>query len=141
MPNPTHCSGLPDADLRRQPVLSLALAACVLFLSPVALAQGTPESVPVKPNWMTDGARFWYAAGARGERRVMVVDPRDDAVAPLFDVGALRGAYEELQGKKAPREGLPFTTFRLVDGDRAARFRIKAREYEWVFAEGTSTLR
>ncbi len=92
------------------------------------------EGRPVRPNWMADGASFWFMTGDLDDRIAHVVDPRTNTIRPLFHVPALRDAYREVAGRKAPRKGLPFTSFEFVDDtERVARFRIGARTYDWTF--------
>ena len=118
-------------------IASAASMLVAMLASPADGRQRAPESRPVQPNWMADGNRFWYSTGSSRDRDFLVVDPRTNTLAPLFDVARVREAYQELSGKTLSRDGLPFSSFRFVDDERRARFRVGLREYEWTFSDGT----
>lgn len=112
----------------------LPLVALVALLAGISTAaQRPPEDHPVRPTWMADGDRFWFASGPSNAREFLVVDPAENSLEPLFELAALREAYEESSGKSIRGSGLPFRSFELLDGDRAARFRVGTREFEWTF--------
>ncbi len=86
----------------------------------------------VTPIWLPDGNRFVYASASAGKPGFIEVDPATGSSRPFFDDARLRSALA-LAGQAAP-EGLPFQTFTVVDGGRAARFQIQGRWFDLTLA-------
>ena len=79
----------------------------------------------VEPHWMADGTSFWYAEEIVTDSVVIyVVDPKRRSKEVLFDVARLRSALRAALGQEPPARGVPFTTFEVQDGGKAARFSV-----------------
>src|SRR4029077_17280955 len=74
----------------------------------------------VTPNWLPDGAGFWYAEGSPNERRILKFDAATQTVSALFDVPRLRSLLQEQLGHEPAGTGVPFGTFVFVSPDRVS---------------------
>lgn len=94
------------------------------FVEPEGLAVGGW----VTPNWMLDGASFWYAERAPEDTVILRVDGQTGEATPLFDVARTRAALTALLGRDLPYRGLPFDAIVELGGDRY-RFGFEGRQY------------
>ena len=94
------------------------------FMDPVGLVVGGN----ITPNWMLDGASFWYANGAPHDIVILRVDGETGEVAPLFDVARTRKAFASLLGRDPPDMGLPFKSVVELGEDRY-QFSFKGNDY------------
>lgn len=110
---------------RECPLAAFAALCALLALSPPAVAQGkqadyeralslrrTSEGkvlrANIRPNWLPDGARFWYRVdGLEGRRDFILVDPRKSAKSPAFDPVRLAAALSKITGKPVAADKLP----------------------------------
>ncbi len=83
----------------------------------------------IQPHWLADGSSFWYAEGAPANTVIYKVDPRASIKKPLFDTARLRQALTPLLGHEPPYQGLPFSDFSFVDGEKAVRFTVEDKEF------------
>ncbi|MFC4311921.1 prolyl oligopeptidase family serine peptidase [Steroidobacter flavus] len=94
------------------------------FMDPVGLVVGGR----VVPNWLSDGASFWYAQGGPSDTVILRVDGATGHVAPLFDVHRTRQALGALLRRDLPNRGLPFETVADLGEDRY-RFSFDGADY------------
>ncbi|MFQ5816944.1 MAG: hypothetical protein ACE5H2_03175 [Terriglobia bacterium] len=83
----------------------------------------------LQPHWLADGSSFWYAEGAPANTVIWKVDPRANTKTPLFDTARLRQALTPLLGQEPPYQGLPFSDFSFVDGEKAVKFTVENKEF------------
>ena len=84
----------------------------------------------VQPQWMKDGARFWYRNKIRQGAEFVLVDPVRGARDLLFDNARLAAAISTAADTSIDPLKLPFRTFRFAkDGDdeRTIEFRFGKR--------------
>ncbi len=81
------------------------------------------------PNWLPDGASFWYAKGDPNERQLMKLDPATGAESPMFDNARLRAALSEQLGHEPVGGGIPFEQFRFIGPGRVS-FSLEGTTYE-----------
>ncbi|MFI6541219.1 DPP IV N-terminal domain-containing protein [Nonomuraea sp. NPDC050547] len=62
----------------------------------------------VVPNWLGDGARFWYRSSTATRRQFLVVDPEAGTRRPAFDHERLAKALETASGHEVSAAKLPF---------------------------------
>src|SRR5882672_7591013 len=79
----------------------------------------------VAPQWLADGARFWYVDRWPDSIAIMRADPRARRIEPLFDLPRLRQAVKATLGREPKGRGVPFDSLRLTDGERAAEFVVE----------------
>jgi dipeptidyl aminopeptidase/acylaminoacyl peptidase len=82
----------------------------------------------IQPNWLADGASFWYAEGGPANTVIHRVDARTGARAPIFDLQRTRQAVAGRLGYEPPHRGLPFDRFTLMERERVAQFTVDGRE-------------
>jgi dipeptidyl aminopeptidase/acylaminoacyl peptidase len=87
------------------------------------------EGGSVTPGWFKDGNTFWFAEGGPDATVIWKIDPVAGSREPLFDTERIRAALTERLGHAPPYGGLPFTTFTLVEDEKAARFGVEGREF------------
>ncbi|MCC7055015.1 MAG: DPP IV N-terminal domain-containing protein [Gemmatimonadaceae bacterium] len=84
----------------------------------------------VQPQWLKDGARFWYRNKVRQGAEFVLVDPVRGARELLFDNAKLAAAISVAADTAIDPTKLPFRTFRFAkDGDdeRTIEFRFGKR--------------
>ncbi len=116
----------PDDRYNLRPVIGDAarLSRFYRFMDPTGLVVGGR----VAPNWLLDGASFWYADGAPENTAILRVDGASGRQAPLLDVGRTRAALAALLGRDPPYKGLPFDSIVELGGDRY-RFTFEGTDY------------
>ncbi|MBI2820254.1 MAG: DPP IV N-terminal domain-containing protein, partial [Acidobacteria bacterium] len=92
----------------------------------------------ITPHWMADGSSFWYAEGAPANTVVYKVDPAANTKTPLFDTASLRRALTEVLGHQPPYQGLLFSDFTFLDGEKAVKFTVEEKEF--ILALDTYTI-
>lgn len=83
----------------------------------------------VEPHWMADGGSFWYAEGPSYSRVIYKVDPRKNLKTPFFDLERLLRSLSLAVGRKLSLQGIPFSTFSFLDGEKAVRFTFEKQDY------------
>ena len=83
----------------------------------------------IEPHWMADGSSFWYAEGTPANTVIWKVDPKANTKELLFDTPRLRRAVAEALGSEPEGNGVPFSEFEFLGGEKAARFRLGRREF------------
>jgi dipeptidyl-peptidase 4 len=73
----------------------------------------------VTPQWIGDGARFWYAVETDRGREFVLADPERGTRAPAFDHERLAAALAAASGNAVEPYGLSFSSIELVE-DRVA---------------------
>ncbi len=91
----------------------------------------------ITPNWMLDGASFWYADGSPGNTVILRVDGASGEVAPLLDAARTRAALAGLVGHDMPYKGLPFDTVVELGNGRYG-FTFEGTDY--VLSSGDYTI-
>ncbi|HJT79167.1 MAG TPA: DPP IV N-terminal domain-containing protein [Gemmataceae bacterium] len=94
---------------------------------------------PVRPHWLADGNRFWYAAGAPEHTTIYLVDPKAGTRQAMFDVAKVRKALAVALGREPAHAGLPFARFTFAAGETKVRFTAEGKHWELDRAEGTLT--
>ncbi len=82
----------------------------------------------VVPNWMADGARFWYVDGDPDSLIVWKINPAKQRRTELFDIPRLRNKLAELLEENLPGRGVPFRTFSFEENEQSVRFHVNDRE-------------
>ncbi|WP_345498787.1 S9 family peptidase [Nocardia callitridis] len=101
-------------------------------------AQRVPGSA-VNPQWLTDGARFWYQAGTR----FVLVDPSAGTRRDAFDHERLAATLSRASGHAVDADDLPITSleFEIDEARRyaqdAVRFSAFEKRWEWSESAGT----
>src|SRR2546430_16670354 len=67
----------------------------------------------VRPQWLLDGARFWYRNNTAAGAELVLVDPVRNTRAPLFENRRLAAAQSIPNGNSYDPSRLPFPTFTL----------------------------
>ncbi|MEV7618400.1 DPP IV N-terminal domain-containing protein [Streptomyces sp. NPDC089799] len=62
----------------------------------------------VKPRWLEDGSRFWYAVATAEGKRFVLADPATGSRTPAFDHERLAAALAEASGQEVDAAALPF---------------------------------
>ncbi len=93
----------------------------------------------VRPNWMADSAGFWFADSTPVRTVILRVDPDRNRIEPVVDVSRARAAMAAATGNPLPHQGLPFSTFSFVDGEKGLRFSFEGRD--WVLDREQYTVR
>jgi dipeptidyl-peptidase-4 len=62
----------------------------------------------VRPQWIDDGARFWYGVNTGAGKRFVLVDPMAGTREPAFDHARLAAALATAAGQPVDPEALPF---------------------------------
>ncbi|MGW7416688.1 DPP IV N-terminal domain-containing protein [Streptomyces sp. NPDC054863] len=68
----------------------------------------------VRPQWIDQGARFWYAVSNGAGKRFVLVDPAAGTREPAFDHTRVAAALAAASGQQADPEALPFTGIQLA---------------------------
>jgi dipeptidyl-peptidase-4 len=93
-------------------------------------ARKVPGSA-LQPQWLADGARFWYQVGTRW----VLVDPADGSRRDAFDHDRLAVSLSEASGHAATGADLPVAGLEIRD-DGSARFSAFERRWEWSDDDG-----
>ncbi|MEO6331561.1 MAG: DPP IV N-terminal domain-containing protein [Gemmatimonadaceae bacterium] len=83
----------------------------------------------IQPHWMADGSSFWFAEGEPINTVIWKIDPNSSTRTRLFDTARLRSALTRVLGHEPAQEGLPFTDFEFLAGDRAVRFSVENADF------------
>jgi dipeptidyl aminopeptidase/acylaminoacyl peptidase len=81
----------------------------------------------VRPRWMADGSRFWYAEGEPANAAIHVIDPVANTKEPLFDTERLRRALAAVLGHEPAHRGLPFAEFSFGEAEQSVTFTVEDR--------------
>ena len=84
----------------------------------------------LKPQWLSDGRRFWYQVGPR----YVVVDPADGSRRDAFDAARLASALSVESGHAVNAADLPIAAVEIRDDD-TVRFSAFGTHWEW--SDGT----
>jgi len=68
----------------------------------------------IRPQWIDDEARFWYAVSSGGGKRFVLVDPAGGAREPAFDHARLAASLAAASGQQVDPEALPFPAIELA---------------------------
>jgi len=88
--------------------------------------QGLAVDVPEQVQWIRNTSRFWYRKSVPGGSSFVLVDADAQTRTPAFDHARLADSLSATMGTKYTAVTLPFTTFSLVDDDRAIEFTVGA---------------
>ncbi|HEY9369686.1 S9 family peptidase [Streptomyces sp.] len=69
----------------------------------------------VRPQWIDQGTRFWYAVSNGAGKRFALVDPAAGSREPAFDHARLAAALADACGQQVDPEALPFAGIELTD--------------------------
>jgi dipeptidyl aminopeptidase/acylaminoacyl peptidase len=83
----------------------------------------------VNPNWLADGARFWYRNSTGSGHEFTLVDPVRNTKAPVFDHARLAAAMSMAADTAFEPHKLPFQTFEFKDGERSIEFTARRRRF------------
>ena len=83
----------------------------------------------LRPVWMADGTRFWFAGGSRDSTVIYAVDPVRNAKRAVFDVARLRKKFTQLLGHEPANKGVPFTRFEFVPGTDSISFQVEGKKF------------
>jgi dipeptidyl aminopeptidase/acylaminoacyl peptidase len=83
----------------------------------------------VNPVFLKDGNRFWYRNKTGSGSEFTLVDPVRATKGPLFDHARLAAAMSLANDTSYVGYKLPFTTFDLVNGDRAIEFNSSRKRF------------
>lgn len=86
----------------------------------------------VRPQWLSDGTRFWYQTGTR----YVVVDPANKSREDAFDHNRLAAALSVASGHAVTGDDLPLTAVDISD-DGTVRFSAFDARWEWSDSTGT----
>ncbi len=92
-------------------------------------ARRVPGST-VKPDWLSEGKRFWYRVGSR----FVVVDPAEGSRRDAFDHDRLAAALSVASGQSVTAADLPITAVEFEDPMRFSAF---GSRWEWSETAGT----
>lgn len=109
----------------------------------LSLAQRTENKVfrsRVRPQWLPDGARFWYRIDTGpGSHEFVLVDAGSGLRQPLFDhVAAARAATAALGTNTVP-QALPFDRAELTPDAASLAFRAAGKRWRLRIADATIT--
>ncbi|MFN8965767.1 MAG: DPP IV N-terminal domain-containing protein [Gemmatimonas sp.] len=89
---------------------------------------GLIDDMRLVPQWLPDGASFWYTQGSPQDREILRVDVATGQASPMFDGPRLRAALTAaLRGEPAGR-GVPFARFAMVGPD-LVQFELEGRRW------------
>lgn len=88
----------------------------------------------VIPNWLPDGNRFWYRNRLAAGAEFVLVDPVRNTRRLVFDNARLAAAMSLASDTSYDPVKLPFTTIRLVDGERAIEFTASDKLFRCMLA-------
>ena len=74
------------------------------------------HAAKVVPQWIDDGATFWYRVDGPDGHRFVLVDPAAESREPAFDHERLAKALEAASGSPVAAAALPFRAIDLKDG-------------------------
>ena len=93
----------------------------------------------INAHWMADGSSFWYAEGGPANTVIWKVDSEANTKAHLFDTARVRRALTGELGHEPPYQGLPFTDFSFLDGEKAVQFTVDDKQFVLQLATYTIT--
>ena len=92
--------------------------------------------VRVRPRWLPDGDRFWYAiVVAQGRHRFYLVDARSGERTDAFDHKQLATALTETTGETVHAGRLPFRSIEFSEEGGAILFNAGTRRWRWHLDE------
>ncbi|MET0392828.1 MAG: DPP IV N-terminal domain-containing protein, partial [Chitinophagaceae bacterium] len=94
------------------------------------------SGVYVRPVWLPDGNRFWFAGGSTDSTVIYEVDPHRNTQKEVFDTKRLRAALRQALAQEPAGKGIPFTDFEfakdahsIVFKAAGEKFLLKLRDY------------
>ncbi|CAN5684371.1 DPP IV N-terminal domain-containing protein [soil metagenome] len=84
----------------------------------------------IKPQWLSEGRRFWYQVGSR----YIVVDPLDGTRRDAFDHTRLAAALSVASGHAVNAADLPISAVEIED---PVKFGAFGSRWEWSDSDGT----
>ncbi|MDT7548047.1 MAG: hypothetical protein QOE84_441, partial [Actinomycetota bacterium] len=91
------------------------------------------------PTWRSDGRGFCVLDGAPEQATILDFDAETGTSRPLLDVDAVRKSLAGAIGAPLPWSGLPFMSFRLLDGDSRVEFEYADRWFSVAVASSEVT--
>ena len=141
------------APLALTPILATPALAGVEVAAPAAMSPSVyaraeavlPQHVDelifglsVRPQWIGDGAEFWFERRTADGRDYVLVDPTSGRTRPLFDHDALTAALAAASGKPLARKDLQLKGLKLDAKTRRLEFSHDGRN--WRFAPATGAI-
>jgi len=90
----------------------------------------------VRPQWIGDGAEFWFERRTAQGRDYVLVDPTSGQTRPLFDHDALTAALAAASGKPLARKDLQLKGLKLDAKTRRLEFSHDGRNWRFALATG-----
>ncbi|WP_415287892.1 prolyl oligopeptidase family serine peptidase [Brevundimonas sp. S1H14] len=123
------------------PALAGVEAAAPAAMSPAVYARAEavlPQHVDdliyglnVRPQWIGEGAEFWFERRTPEGRDYVLVDPTSGRTRPLFDHDALTAALAAASGKPLARKDLRLRGLKLDDKTRKLTFAYDGRSWRF----------
>lgn len=123
------------------PALAGVEAAAPAAMSPAVYARAEavlPQHVDdliyglnVRPQWIGEGAEFWFERRTPEGRDYVLVDPTSGRTRPLFDHDALTAALAAVSGKPLARKDLRLRGLKLDDKTRKLTFAYDGRSWRF----------
>jgi dipeptidyl-peptidase 4 len=95
------------------------------------------SGVPVQPQWLPGGERFWYRVRDVSGHSFVLVDPARGSRSPAFDQVRLAAALSIAADTSYLAGKLPFTSFEFVDGDAAIRVQFAKKAFRCALSDYT----
>ena len=122
---------------------------CLLVITVPAssLAQGTLEDyqraekfhpsnigelvfkLQLSPQWINEGARFWYVIDTREGKEFTLVDPATGSREPAFDHQKVAEALTKALGEQFEAAALPFDAIEYIDEGKAILFGLNGKAW------------
>ncbi|WP_027381232.1 S9 family peptidase [Chryseobacterium daeguense] len=87
------------------------------------------KDIYVKPIWLPDGNRFWYAGGKSDSTIFYEINPTINIKNVVFDAERLRDAFKNQIGYIYENKGIPFGDLKLINGTDSVAFEINSKKY------------
>ncbi len=132
------------APLALTPILATPALAGVEVAAPAAMSPSVyaraeavlPQHVDelifglsVRPQWIGDGAEFWFERRTADGRDYVLVDPTSGRTRPLFDHDALTAALAAASGKPLARKNLQLKGLKVDAKTRKLEFAYDGRNW------------
>ncbi|MFK0300540.1 DPP IV N-terminal domain-containing protein [Brevundimonas sp. NPDC090276] len=118
-----------------------AMSPAVYARAEAVLPQHVDELIfglSVRPQWIGDGAEFWFERRTAEGRDYVLVDPTSGQTRPLFDHDALTAQLVAASGKSLARKDLQLKGLKVDDKTRKLEFAYDGRN--WRFDPATNVI-